>query len=250
MNSRHDIVLDQGPEVGNDTAVETDSAVVDGAEANDAHVSGFEEKDADGRGPLKVSGSAYKLTRARSLHHATALLDSPNLHVISRYLGSPARAFVTARGVESVSSPVGNIGVVVGDFMDAVKTEFGQTYSSEYGFVGNIHHGDVGDEIMEIDAVRKGVQELRSDEWFWGQTPQFSIDLGPFSILVKHGEVIEASFKAEGNAVRGLEVKGSQVHQIQDWSSFVGKSLSDTEKSDMQTYLDQLNDLLRVPQRP
>jgi lipoyltransferase/lipoate-protein ligase len=82
VNERHDIILDPG----------------EGAQQAD-------EK------PYKISGSAYKLTRLRSLHHGTCLLSSPNINLISQYLRSPAKPFIKARGVESVSSPIANVNV-------------------------------------------------------------------------------------------------------------------------------------------
>lgn len=59
--------------------------------------------------PFKVSGSAYKLTKGRALHHGTCLVSSPNLSHISHYLRSSAKAFISAKGVESVSSKIGNV---------------------------------------------------------------------------------------------------------------------------------------------
>ena len=59
--------------------------------------------------PLKISGSAYKLKRDRSLHHGTCLVRSSNLGEISQYLSAPARGFIKSGGVESVRSPVGNV---------------------------------------------------------------------------------------------------------------------------------------------
>ena len=96
VNQRHDIVLDQGRS-------DPDASQ---SEATDMHRT---EYQTDAQPALKVSGSAYKLTRTRSLHHGTCLLDSPNLKELSQYLNSPARPFLKARGVDSVRSPVGNV---------------------------------------------------------------------------------------------------------------------------------------------
>ncbi|MCJ1389398.1 Biotin/lipoate A/B protein ligase [Xylographa bjoerkii] len=96
VNDRHDIVLDQGQPDENGSQL--DSA--------DVHKTKFQT---DVQQALKVSGSAYKLTRTRSLHHGTCLLDSPNLTELSQFLKSPARPFLKARGVDSVRSPVGNV---------------------------------------------------------------------------------------------------------------------------------------------
>ncbi|KAL9109397.1 MAG: hypothetical protein Q9227_005904 [Pyrenula ochraceoflavens] len=56
----------------------------------------------------KTSGSAYKLTKNRALHHGTCLVRS-DLKSIAKYLGSPARQFIHAKGVESTRSRVDNI---------------------------------------------------------------------------------------------------------------------------------------------
>ncbi|KAF4430185.1 putative lipoate-protein ligase A [Colletotrichum fructicola] len=56
---------------------------------------------ANAENTYKISGSAYKLTRLRSLHHGTCLLSSPNLPRIGSFLRSPAEPFIKARGVES-----------------------------------------------------------------------------------------------------------------------------------------------------
>ncbi|KAH8685397.1 hypothetical protein BGZ60DRAFT_365610 [Tricladium varicosporioides] len=120
-------------------------------------------------GPLKVSGSAYKLTRLRSLHHGTCLLNSPNLDNISRMLKSPAKQYITAKGVESVSSPVSNVNVSNDDFETAVVNEFRGMYED----VEPIVVSEIEEDIKEI---RDGMVELMSKEWIYGQTPQFTFD--------------------------------------------------------------------------
>lgn len=98
VNERHDIVLDQGNLL----------AEKDWPDQKDMHRSNFKPEGVNGP-PLKVSGSAYKITTQRALHHGTCLLTSPNLSRISQLLHSPARPFIKARGVDSVRAPVGNI---------------------------------------------------------------------------------------------------------------------------------------------
>ena len=98
VNERHDIVLDQGNLL----------AEGDWPDPTDMHRSIF-EPEGDNGPPLKVSGSAYKLTRQRALHHGTCLLTCRDLSGISQLLHSPARPFIKARGVDSVRSPVGNV---------------------------------------------------------------------------------------------------------------------------------------------
>jgi len=155
VNERHDIVLDQGSQKR-------------AADPEDTHASPY-TADEGGPKPLKVSGSAYKLTRARALHHATTLLASPNLNIIPQYLRSPAKNFIQAKGVESVSSPVGNIGLDVGKFQERLQTEFG----TMYGAIKSSTVQVVGEEHLDIPDIKKGYDELLVRTWL----PYMNIDV-------------------------------------------------------------------------
>lgn len=157
VNERHDIVLDQG-EGG------------ESSDPNDTHSTAFTSEDVR---PLKVSGSAYKMARNRALHHGTALLNSPNLGIIPKYLHSPAKAFITAKGVESVSSPVANIGISNSNFMDAVR----EAFTAFYNVPSEVSNVDVDSDALEIPDIRKGHDELISESWTFLQTPQFTFSL-------------------------------------------------------------------------
>lgn len=115
--------------------------------------------DADGAGAtFKVSGSAYKLTRLRSLHHGTCLLNSPNLGDIGRLLRSPAEPYVKARGVESVRSRIRNVGLSNEEFIEAVKEEFGAMYGGPDVEVDLGEGRDAPDFAHE--QIQKGYREL------------------------------------------------------------------------------------------
>lgn len=144
VNERHDIVLDQGHE-----KIPSDP--------DDTHRTPYTVDSGVPR-PLKVSGSAYKLTRQRALHHATTLLESPNLHIISQYLRSPAKHNIEAKGVESVSSPVSNIGLD----LQAYQTRLQEVFATMYATVGKIDVAAiVGDDYLNIPDIKKGYDELR-----------------------------------------------------------------------------------------
>lgn len=145
VNERHDIVLDQGHEKR-------------ASDPQDTHRTPYTVDEGALPRPLKVSGSAYKLTRQRALHHATTLLSSPNLHIIPQYLHSPAKKLIEAKGVESVSSPVGNIGLDVRAFQKTLQAEFAAMYANLGGpsIVEN-----VDEQHLNIADVRKGYDELQ-----------------------------------------------------------------------------------------
>lgn len=131
LNERHDIVLTQ-------------------------YVPGSEQTSVRKK-PLKVSGSAYKLTRTRALHHGTCLLSSPNLSVIPQYLRSPSKAYLKSKGVESVSSPIANIGIPKKDFQMEVFSQFCQLYQEARVNQPLI---TVGSDLLDIPEINAGVSEL------------------------------------------------------------------------------------------
>lgn len=136
-----------------------------------------------GEGTFKVSGSAYKLTRTRSLHHGTCLLASANLGHVSGLLRSPAEGFIKARGVESVRSPIRNVGVDGDAFAEAVVGEFRRMYGEGAAAAGGGEEGGVvvvgEEEALREGEVVKGVRELTNPEWIFGQTPQFTFSTHP-----------------------------------------------------------------------
>ncbi|KAL2864621.1 putative lipoate--protein ligase [Aspergillus lucknowensis] len=155
--------------------------------------------------PRKVSGSAFKLTRFRALHHGTCLLDSPNIDNLGSFLRSPARDYIKAKGVESVRSPVANVSSAMGDapapfsiqaVIASVMEEFAQLYQANpdavrraqraYAVKPELYAGDnwvagaVGDSEAYGEAeITKGLDELTSLEWKYTQTPQFTFSTYP-----------------------------------------------------------------------
>ncbi|KAI1427561.1 hypothetical protein F5Y12DRAFT_159296 [Xylaria sp. FL1777] len=169
VNERHDIVLDVS---STDVASNESRSTV-------TRINGDEVKT------FKISGSAYKLTRTRSLHHGTCLLSSPHLLFLSQLLRSPAAPYIKARGVESVRSPVRNVGVSNAEFEDAVVAEFMTMYDGARARYEGNEKGKIDVEILDaadvedIPEVQAGVAELRSRDWIYAQTPQFTFSSHP-----------------------------------------------------------------------
>ncbi|KAH6622701.1 hypothetical protein F5144DRAFT_336571 [Chaetomium tenue] len=215
VNERHDIVVDVGDGGGGEGA----------------------------GGTFKVSGSAYKLTRTRSLHHGTCLLGSENLGRVSRLLRSPAEGFVKARGVESVRSPIRNVGVGGEEFVDAVMGEFRKMYGDAAG--QGVVVGE--DEALANEEVVKGVRELVSPDWIFGQTPQFTFSTHPTEedprerpevvhtlpygfethFSIRHGEIQSATMagleyhdfvdEASQDEILSKGLVKQRLHYITDW---------------------------------
>lgn len=103
---------------------------------------------------FKISGSAFKLTRLRSLHHGTCLLSSPHIKTISELLNAPAKTFLNVKGVESVRSRVTNLGIPHTLFQKAIVDQFCSMYSVVKPVV-------VDNDIETIPEITKGVSQLK-----------------------------------------------------------------------------------------
>ena len=179
VNSRHDIVLDTGPPLpSSGRPLESDM-----------HMTKYSQPDQS----LKISGSAYKLIRDRSLHHGTCLVASPNLSAISQHLRSPARLFMKAKGVESVPSPIGNAATFEGQNLihgkpvqiethtESFQDRVMEAFADMYGLHGrdvrklvsvnsadrsirsedDLATGLIGDEASDVEEIAEGINELK-----------------------------------------------------------------------------------------
>ncbi|GAA5857691.1 hypothetical protein JCM8547_004332 [Rhodosporidiobolus lusitaniae] len=130
-------------------------------ERNDIVVDGF-----------KVSGSAFKLVNHRAYHHGTMLIEA-QLGSLRGVLGGKKDSMVT-KGVASVPSPVRNLREWTNDidhdrFVEVVAREF----ASKYGGNGEITRVNE-DEVERNPYVKEVVEELKSWDWQYGQTPEFT----------------------------------------------------------------------------
>ena len=165
-----------------------------------------EKVDSDVKGSRKVSGSAYKLTRFRSYHHGTMLL-STDLERVKGLLNSPARDVIVARGVASVPSPITNTGVEASEFVATAVGEFAELY-------GNAGIAAVEEyEAIEIEAVRKTMKKLKSEEWVYGQTPKFTMRLPKGEVVADKG-VVEEVNGVDGSGIVGARFGGEVVSAL------------------------------------
>ncbi|KAF2846294.1 hypothetical protein T440DRAFT_406119 [Plenodomus tracheiphilus IPT5] len=217
VNERHDIVLDQGH-------------TRQPCDPRDTHRTPYQVGEGALPRPLKVSGSAYKLVRDRAIHHATTLLSSPNLHVIPQYLRSPAKKFIQANGVESVSSPVGNIGLEVPAFQQHMQKQFAAMYGSPSvtATLTKAH--------LNLPSIGEAYGKLRNHGWIWSQTPKFDVtldssdDVGVSMHVHSGGFITKLKFtdsllpQVTQQELRNLLV-GQNFLEFGSWESFLKRRL-------------------------
>lgn len=143
-----------------------------------------------GPNALKVSGSAFKISKDRAYQHGTMLLNS-NLVSLENCLKSP-KVTIHTKGVQSVRSAVGNLELDHEDFCRCLFQVFRDTYG--LGYSAPIHY-ILEEDICLVDDIQKRIQEMKQWSWIYGQTPEFkncltnTFDWGHVNvhIVCKHG---------------------------------------------------------------
>ncbi|GJJ77224.1 lipoate---protein ligase [Entomortierella parvispora] len=159
----------------------------------------------------KVSGSAFKLIQHRSYHHGTMLIDT-DLSTLGQYLRVNAnKTSLITKGVASVRSPVtrlreSSFTIDHLSFCEAVRTEFLKRYAFDTWRQNLEGEPVIVDEALvdSIDGVKTIRDDMRTWEWMYGQTPEFTYQLGHtfswgsvnVSIRSKEGQIIRSDIES------------------------------------------------------
>ncbi|KAK6458124.1 uncharacterized protein RJT20DRAFT_144512 [Scheffersomyces xylosifermentans] len=157
----------------------------------------------------KISGSAYKLSKGKSYHHGTMLLNS-RLDILGKLLSrdeTKLGVVDATNSISSVKSKVTNLEIDSQTFIDAITSGFKESY----GLAEEINRGELSLEEQEAleqnellglgdfieansnsrfarvvtvddatvlpDAVNQMADELKSWGWRYGGTPKFTHQL-------------------------------------------------------------------------
>ncbi|KAJ7169623.1 hypothetical protein C8R46DRAFT_203870 [Mycena filopes] len=173
-------------------------------------------------GEDKVSGSAYKIVNTRAYHHGTMLITT-QLDALGDLLHTETETMVTA-GVASVRSPVCNLRqstphVEHAVFARAVEHEFRCEYSlSEAEDPTQL----IDESSRSLAYIQTGIEELKSWDWLYGQTPEFTYTIsetfawGPVTAVVraKHAIILSCAIHAPdapSQISHTLEALGSEA---------------------------------------
>jgi lipoate-protein ligase A len=147
-------------------------------------------KDRDGV-PKKISGSAYKQTKAASFHHGTFLVSS-DLNRLEESLKHTLIAKDT-KSIASVRSQVITLQerfpeVEIKDVVDLLAHHF-KTVPFE-----------IDGTLLSEPLVQESFNSLRSWEWLWGETPLFELQDG---LEVKKGIILSTGEKFSKDSIKG-----------------------------------------------
>jgi len=141
----------------------------------------------------KLSGSAFKISRGKSYHHGTMLLNS-NLDVLRQMLSKKGREGVMefeCNAVDSVPSPVTNLGLDNESFMQLVQKGFNKVFGEDV-------------EVVKVDTFNKEIEKISNDlyswKWRYGATP-------PFELKLHNDEYdIDVNFKVEKGHLKNVVI--------------------------------------------
>ncbi|KAK9492896.1 hypothetical protein V1508DRAFT_417298 [Lipomyces doorenjongii] len=173
----------------------------------------------------KVSGSAYKLQRGKAYHHGTMLLNS-RLDMLSKLLHHSVDSrleSVEGPGVQSVRSPVSNIGISDELFVNTTIAAFRREYTTSSDNAFRVRYVDEDSITKEEEQeINKTIDELQSWEWTFGSTPKFVHrflvgDSTPaVSFTVKEGTILDLEsnlpeFMGYKDSIIGTAYRGADV---------------------------------------
>ena len=158
-------------------------------------------------GVKKISGSAFREGKGRSLHHGTLLIAS-DLAKLQAYLAPPNPDF-SSRGTPSVRSPVAKLeDVVPGLDYPAVCDEFIGVFQRHHGGRASVETLTESD-LRSIPQVVQHYQKLRRWQWQFGETPRFTRRVDKVLEITAHkGKIYNVAILADGlssTAIRHLQ---------------------------------------------
>ncbi len=132
---------------------------------------------------LKFSGNAFCFRKGQALHHGTLLLNT-DLKRLNRYLGAMFDQIET-RAIRSAPAEVANLGLGVTEVSKALKGSFRSLY--EGGRLFSWPETGLADaELLPL------LEKQRSNDWKYGATPKFVVELGGLRLEVAKGMVVRA----------------------------------------------------------
>jgi len=125
----------------------------------------------------KVSGSAFKHTKDRSIQHGTLLFDV-NMEHMQKYL-TPSKLKLESKGIESVVSRVANLKELAPEMTfeqlnKALEEEFQRTYTS----ADAPEIKEITPDVLKSSATfHRNFKQLQDWEFRFGWTPEFKIHM-------------------------------------------------------------------------
>jgi len=188
-----------------------------------------------GGAEFKVSGSAFRRSAGRAMHHGTLLVNADTLR-IKRLLTRPPRQ-LKIRGVQSLPSPVMNLtglapGITISAVIDALATQWGAASGPT----------TIDPRTFLNEPIFKSALEKHeSAAWVWRKTPPFRERFAygklpegfPLELEIRDGRIFSAMFS---DLKRGFTPQTEFLSGL----DYQGDSILDAGESDSPPWLETL----------
>ena len=152
----------------------------------------------------KISGSAFRQTSSRALHHGTLLLDA-ELSRLREYL-TPRNLDIESVGIRSVRSEVANLKEFRKDISrEAVIQAITGEFLRMFGVLAETEILKEKDVLLN-EQVRKESDSYRAWEWIFGKSPKFSITLPVYL----QGSGVSVVCSVEHGLIYGVSLRGDE----------------------------------------
>ena len=162
---------------------------------------------------LKISGSACRIERLRTIHHLTLLMQS-KLEVIGKFLGHKNGGYeVLTKATESVRSRVGNLFDHQAEWSKPDYNNFcfslGQSFCEHHDLHNQTIQVVDPNDFSEVISERDKLQEFH---WLFGLTPKFSLTANFDECS------LELTFTVEKGYIKDVQLKSriESVHQVNE----------------------------------
>lgn len=140
-------------------------------------------------GQKKISGSAFKQKKDRSIHHGTLLINS-ELDLLRSSLKTPFN-IIESKSTASNPNSVVNLQEIQPSLkLDHIIERLQQSFSDFIGVVQKIKHLD---ETQVDLSYKKEIEDLK---WIFGETPEFRIQIAKDNIeldlVIKKGNILKS----------------------------------------------------------
>ncbi|VDM96394.1 unnamed protein product [Thelazia callipaeda] len=140
-------------------------------------------------GQRKISGTAARIIRGVAYHHLTLLINV-DIDILKRSLSSPFSEKLLTSATRSIRAQA--VGYLAQDIprisVEEVQNVLVRSLQDQYLTTDIVTIPNViADE--QFPGVLENLKELKSWEWIYGRTPQFTLSLYDEQIQVEHGSI-------------------------------------------------------------
>ncbi|GME87463.1 unnamed protein product [[Candida] boidinii] len=206
----------------------------------------------------KLSGSAYQISKGKSLHHGTMLLNS-NLRTLSKLLKNDRKSLIKDKSIDSIPSKVMNYNISNEIFqyclVNAFTKNFGKSNiekekddkTDSHIFKFSTNDSNLSSKVLLLDNINDIPDDVwtiynsyfNNWNWIFGKTPKFTmtaeIEKNDIKDLISTNDDILENFKikfdVEKGFIKDINIFNSNDEIINDKCLKEFKCLIDTIKS-------------------